>query len=401
MPNGCAVYLIFIKGEIVINRNIIIDTSVLLDAPSVLDYKDSLCTWNLILSESILKEIDRMKTRSDVVGFNSREVSRKLEAVLRDSRFEIVYVPQSLHPGLSTDDEIVILAAEFNARVLSNDLNVRLKAKLKGIEAYPYYGPQSSKWTNGWYSDVPPNDILVNEYVVHDGKTASKWDGECLSSFDNSFPLKTIQFGDLKAKDVYQECAINSLKNEQFTVLTGPAGSGKSYLSLLYAFHLVEKEQRSLCIFTNPVKVRHSEDLGSYPGSRTEKLLQNGIGSMLISKIGSITEVEYLINEGVIKLFPISDIRGIELGDQDILYIPEAQNLSVDLAKLAIQRAQTHTKIILEGDFRNGGQIDKLEFEMINGLARVVSIFRGSDLFSHVHLPNIYRSEVAKIAERL
>lgn len=371
-----------------------------LDAPSVLDYKDK-CNWTLILSESILKELDRMKTRSDVVGFNSREASRKLEQAIVTKKFEIQYIPKILHPELSTDDEIITLAIEFNARVLSNDLNVRLKASLKGLESFPYYGPQGSKWTNGWYCGEKPDNIVINEYVIHNKQTASKWDGEFLNPIENIEPIKTVRFGNLKPKDIYQQCAINSLQEDQFTVLTGPAGSGKSFLSMLYAFHLIEKEQRSLCIFTNPIKVRHSEDLGSYPGTRTEKLLQNGIGSMLISKIGSIIDVEYLINEGIIKIFPISDIRGIELSDQDILYIPEAQNLSVDLAKLAIQRAQNNTKIILEGDFRNGGQIDKAEFEIINGLARVISVFRGCNLFSHIHLPNIYRSEVAKIAEQL
>jgi predicted ribonuclease YlaK len=43
-------------------------------------------------------------------------------------------------------------------------------------------------------------------------------------------------FGKTKAKDVYQQIAMDSLIRNKLTLLKGPAGSGKSYLSLTYLF---------------------------------------------------------------------------------------------------------------------------------------------------------------------
>ena len=66
-------------------------------------------------------------------------------------------------------------------------------------------------------------------------------------------------------------------------------------------------------IFVNPVKTRDTQDLGYYPGSRDEKLLSNFIGGVLSSKFGDMTEVERLISQGGLRIYPFSDIRGVEL----------------------------------------------------------------------------------------
>ena len=84
-------------------------------------------------------------------------------------------------------------------------------------------------------------------------------------------------------------------------LLTGDAGTGKSWLSLSYLFSKLEAgDIDKIIIFCNTVATAGSAKLGYYPGSRTEKLLDSQIGNFLISKLGDRTQVERLINETLI-----------------------------------------------------------------------------------------------------
>ena len=132
--------------------------------------------------------------------------------------------------------------------------------------------------------------------------------------------------------------------------------------------------------------------------------MQNSIGAMLTSKFGDTMPLEKMMAGGMLDILPFSDIRGFEVGANQIMYISEAQNLNVDLAKLAIQRCATGSKIILEGDPQT--QVDHYSFEGLNnGMRRAIEVFEGySDpafSFSHICLPNIYRSEMANRAEEM
>ena len=115
-----------------------------------------------------------------------------------------------------------------------------------------------------------------------------------------------------------------------------------------------------------------------------------------------MTEVVTLLNDGLLNIYPFSDIRGIEIAEGDIMYITEGQNLSIDLIKLAIQRCAEGSKIIIEGVPLT--QLDKESFSgESNGLKRVIQVFTGDEInnFSYIHLPNIYRSKIAERAELL
>ena len=129
--------------------------------------------------------------------------------------------------------------------------------------------------------------------------------------------------------------------------------------------------------------------------------MQNSVGAMLVSKFGGDPmAVDQLIQDGMLEILPFSDIRGFEVSESQIMYISEAQNLNVDLAKLAIQRCAEGAKIILEGDPQT--QVDHYSFEgNQNGLRRVIEVFEGTEGFSHIYLPNIRRSKIADLAEKM
>jgi predicted ribonuclease YlaK len=82
--------------------------------------------------------------------------------------------------------------------------------------------------------------------------------------------------------------ASDSLMNNKITMIKGPAGAGKSLLSVGYLFYLLEKGKiDKIIIFCNTVATKNSARLGFYPGTRDEKLLDSQIGNFLSSKLGS------------------------------------------------------------------------------------------------------------------
>ena len=81
--------------------------------------------------------------------------------------------------------------------------------------------------------------------------------------------------------------AADSLIRNKITMLKGPAGSGKTILSLGYLMSKLEQGKiERIIVFCNTVATVNSAKLGFYPGSRDEKLLDSQIGNLLSSKLG-------------------------------------------------------------------------------------------------------------------
>ena len=145
-------------------------------------------------------------------------------------------------------------------------------------------------------------------------------------------------------------------------MIKGPAGSGKTFLSLGYLLHQVERKKLDkIIVFCNTIATKNSAKLGYYPGTRDEKLLDSQIGNLLSSKLGSKEEVERMISSGKLVLLPMSDIRGYDTsGMRAGIYISEAQNLDISLMKLALQRIGEDSVCIIDGDCK--AQVDDISF---------------------------------------
>lgn len=118
-----------------------------------------------------------------------------------------------------------------------------------------------------YQSDSNPFNLLENEYFFikdQEGNIIDKY--KCVDghyeqvkfiSFDSNM------FGTIKPKDDYQLIAMDAVASNQIVKLGGPAGSGKSYLSLGYLFHELEKGRiDKIIIFCNTVATTGSAKLG-------------------------------------------------------------------------------------------------------------------------------------------
>lgn len=219
-----------------------------------------------------------------------------------------------------------------------------------------------------------------------------------------SYVFSSMAFGDIKPikNDPYQYLAMDSLKNNQITMIKGLPGSGKSILALSYLFSQLDKGRiNKIIIFCNTVAAKNAARLGFYPGERDTKLLDSQIGNLLITKLGSRMAVERLLEDERLVLMPLADCRGVDTSDMKAgVYISEAQNLDIYLMKLVLQRIGEDSICIIDGDYSD--QVDDPAFAgRQNGMRRASKIFRGADIYGEVELRYIHRSKIAKIAEGL
>ena len=385
--------------------------------------------YKLVISSVSLEELESIKTsaRKDVnVKYAARKVLRDLEE--HYGAFEIVLYDDAYADAndVNNDAKIISTARRFAAEhpedeviFVSNDLLCRHLASLYlsvekvEEEEYEYDGYKEvyldEDGFNNLYSNPNTNifDLHVNEYLlVYDKNTGEcvdrlRWDGSTYKHLRYE-TFNSNWFGEIKPMkgDMYQSLAADSLANNKITLIKGPAGSGKTYLSLGFLIHKLERGKiDKIIVFCNTVATKNSAKLGYYPGTRDEKLLDSQIGNLLISKFGSRLAVEQMIDSEKLILLPMSDIRGYDTsGMRAGIYISEAQNLDVALMKLTLQRIGEDSICIIDGDCKT--QVDDISFAgSNNGMRRASQVFRGSDIYGEVTLKQIHRSKIATIAE--
>lgn len=407
-------------------RNVVIDTSALMNNESIV--QEFVDFYRVIISIVTLEELDNLKTNKDFeISKRARSAIKEIEK-LKDiiyfdtnKRVHDILLPSSnLMNNFNLNDDIIVTCALFNnAYLITNDFNLKIKAKALGVECFTFIKPESQykgyrevsvsdEELANLYSNLNNNlfDCLINEYLIinnlnNDFVDILKWNGEKYINIHNK-NIATVAFGDkIKPKDIYQRAVIDSIMTNTMTAISGKAGSGKSLLSLMCAMYLVEKGKYDrIVILNNPTKAKGATDCGYYTGSMVEKLMQNSIGNILNTKFGDRLAVDLLLQQDKLRVISMADARGMEIRDSEILYITECQNTSVELLKLSLQRVSQEAKIIIEGDI--DAQVDSISFEgNRNGMKRAVEVLKGKPEFGYIELKNIWRSKIAELVEKM
>lgn len=410
------------------------------DTSSLLLLADSLFegqySFDIFITSITLGELEYIKTsanKDQSVKYAARQLLHKLDEnqdkwICLPYNTDCISILEKYKYDITNDTKILATAylhANNNQHCtpifVTNDIALKMLAKpvFGKVESVPieeddYTGYVELYLTNDEMADFYSNQLeygkrlKINQYINiynsdKDLVDTLLWTGDGFRQLKyKGFYSK--QFGEIKPYkgDIYQAMASDSLMNNKITMIKGPAGAGKSLLSIGYLFYLLEKGKiDKIIIFCNTVATKNSARLGFYPGTRDEKLLDSQIGNFLSSKLGSQLAVEQLIQSEKLLLLPMSDIRGYDTSGMNAgIYITEAQNLDIQLLKLALQRAGEDSIFILDGDIDS--QVDLVDYEGINnGMRRASKVFRGSDIYGEVTLKTIHRSKIAELAQML
>jgi phosphate starvation-inducible PhoH-like protein len=167
------------------------------------------------------------------------------------------------------------------------------------------------------------------------------------------------------------------LTNNQIVLCSGPAGVGKSYISMKAAVDLLLDPTNSYekLVIVRPA-VEAEEKLGSLPGNVEEKLDPYIFPSYyLLNKIVGKEAREKLKEAEIIEVFALAYMRGMNI-DNTILIFEEAQNSTPNQMKLLLTRIGYNSKFFISGDLE---QTDRYKDKRQSGLWDALQRFKSID----------------------
>lgn len=209
---------------------------------------------------------------------------------------------------------------------------------------------------------------------------------------------KTIHGKLIYPKTIGQRRLFRCMCTNDIVFASGVAGTGKTYLAVVYATSLLKKGEISKIILTRPA-VEAGENLGFLPGDLKEKVdpYLRPLYDALYDTLGQ-EQVEKLLEKEIIEIAPLAYMRGRTL-DNAFIILDEAQNTTRSQMKMFLTRMGFHSRIVITGDVT---QIDLIK-KKDSGLLDAKKLLHGIEGISFVELTSldvVRNPLVQKIIER-
>jgi phosphate starvation-inducible PhoH-like protein len=185
----------------------------------------------------------------------------------------------------------------------------------------------------------------------------------------------------IKARTPNQQQLIDAYNQNDMVFAVGPAGTGKTYLSIALAVKALKDKTAKKIILSRPA-VEAGEKLGFLPGDMKEKIdpylqpLYDALEDMLPQ-----VKLQDMMEKHVIQIAPLAFMRGRTLSDA-VVILDEAQNTTPAQIRMFLTRMGWNTKMIITGDMT---QID-LPKSQKSGLVEALEILRGVEGIGIVEL---------------
>ncbi len=431
----------------------IIDTSVILfDHNSIYTFSEH----DVVIPISVLEEIDTFKKGSSSLNFEAREFTRKLDNMSegkvlndwldlenKDKGRLMVEMREISNPDANVvfsekkvDHKILNVAINYaqsglytEVKLISKDINLRIKAKSLSIKAEDYeHGKIKNSDAYTGKTEITDLDDTVITQIFDDGfipwalvidkrpspnhyfilKNGSK---SALAVYNAGADRierveKSTAFG-IKPKNAEQVFALHAVLNPEVKLVTisGLAGTGKTLIALAAALEL-KKDYRQIYI-ARPIVPLSNKDIGYLPGDIKSKLnpymepLWDNlklIQSQFKETDKDFKKINEMVEQEKIVISPLAYIRGRSLSNI-IFIVDESQNLTPHEVRTIISRAGENVKIILTGDVN---QIDTPYLDnQSNGLSYVIDRMQAHPIHAHITLEQGERSELANVANLL
>ena len=362
------------------------------------------------------------------------------------------HLPESL-PGNKSDNSILSTVLALKEKqtdtvitLVTKDINLRIKAAALGIHTEDYLSDQVLDDVSLMYSGMVP---LSDTFWESNGKNMKSWQdngrtfyalkGPDVERWQPNWGVYTKDEGDagfeaiirhveggeasieyakdfrrpknsvcgVVARNREQNFALNMLldPNIDFVTLVGPAGTGKTLLTLAAAIDQTIKSGLYREILVTRITIPLGEDIGFLPGTEEEKMTP-WMGAF-IDNLEVLTPDQPILtpeqsNEALvrnrIRIRSLNFMRGRTFLNKFII-IDEAQNLTPKQMRTLITRAGPGTKVVCLG---NTAQIDTPYLTETNsGLTFAVQQFKGWKHSGHILLSRTERSRLADHANKV
>ena len=185
----------------------------------------------------------------------------------------------------------------------------------------------------------------------------------------------------IKSRSNNQQMLVDAFNKNDMVFAVGPAGTGKTYLSIALAVKSLKAKEVKKIILSRPA-VEAGEKLGFLPGDMKEKIdpylqpLYDSLEDMIPA-----VKLQDMVDKHIIQIAPLAFMRGRTLNDA-IIILDEAQNTSTAQIRMFLTRLGMNSKMIITGDLT---QID-LPFHQKSGLKEAVEILNDTEGIAIVKL---------------
>ncbi|AFC21571.1 PhoH-like phosphate starvation-inducible [Cronobacter phage vB_CsaM_GAP32] len=351
------------------------------------------------------------------------------------------------------DDEIILVAKLSQSVLVTRDINMRIKALAYGVEVQDYrhdvtiqdsdlihtgnHSIEGDFWEHAGdtvYSNqegqkliqmIPeevikpflPENLCIGDYIYDEADGLFVFEGyaSVLDSDDDRDFLAFSDVGqtkalsrkvwDIKAKNIQQAMAINSImdKDVHLTILLGPAGTGKTLITVASALELVLEKKKYDRIIFSKTQDSQFEEIGFLPGSELEKVMPfcgaavDALEYLHKDDANPQGSIEEIMKRNVFQFKALNFVRGRSFINT-ILIVDEFQNITPAQAKTILTRAGENCKVIIMG---NLSQIDNKFISPTNsGLTYVTEKFKDWEGCRIIELEGVQRSVLAEFAEQ-
>jgi len=172
---------------------------------------------------------------------------------------------------------------------------------------------------------------------------------EALAALNGECVLVTAKGKPIKAKTIGQKNYIDAIRKNSIVFGIGPAGTGKTYLSVVMAVSALKNHEVSRIILTRPA-VEAGEKLGFLPGDLQTKIdpYLRPLYDALFDTMGP-EGYEKQVERGIIEVAPLAYMRGRTL-DNSFVILDEAQNTTSEQMKMFLTRLGNGSKMVVNGD---------------------------------------------------
>lgn len=173
--------------------------------------------------------------------------------------------------------------------------------------------------------------------------------GEKTSVSDSSAICYSVTGKPIVPRSDNQRLLVESYHRDDMIFAIGPAGSGKTYISIALAVRALKNKEIRKIILSRPA-VEAGEKLGFLPGDMKEKIdpYLQPLYDALQDMIPAQKLTEYM-EQNVIQIAPLAFMRGRTLNDA-VVILDEAQNTTSQQMKMFLTRMGHNTKMIITGD---------------------------------------------------
>lgn len=430
---------------------VLIDTNLYLDDADII-HKLSKDYNKILIPLMVLRELDDKKYHKEL-SYSARKAIQAILEFSANNQDKVIFDAEE-YDEKTPDEKILASAKKYNATVATKDMSMSIQAKSLGLNSVlhetilnnifnPYininmenlhaytdddvfsyeevYSGYEYEETIEIFSKLSEKELNRDYwwFVIIDNRSsnsivyANNPLYNKLVRIDNKKEYRELHTDGItvKAKDIYQVCAIYSMIEAPNVLICGSYGSGKSLLASAYA--LSYNNSRKTFISRPNLTVDRRFSLGFLPGDISEKMspwmagFMSSLYHIFSNTRGQInnksaTTISYdFVKEQLFdryfEMLPLDSLQGMSFMSEDLVLLDEVQLCSVSILSVIMSRFGVGSKLVMTGDIKQTyGVIPPSE----NGLLKLLRLLPNKNI-AYVKLTRNYRSGLIEIADKL